>query len=637
MSGDKLQWALQMAERGLGVFPIKEGAKFPPLIDDWPNRASTDPKVIEAWWAKWPQANIGVHCAGHIVLDADVKGGKQGLASLKALDIQHDTFIVNTPSGGVHEYFKGASARNSVGLLGPGLDVRSDHGYGLGPGSTVSGQDYSIRRNGGIREAPTALQEHLRLSATASHLADAGSEGHHHLLPVTPLDAPAAVARAEAFLLEAPLSIEGVGGDQTAYRVACTLKDFGLSEFTTWELMSGDWNDRCSPPWSLEELETKVRNAYVYGQRPPGIESPELGFKDVKIEPPARAGRKWHYPDDELHLNQNWLFHKLLPATGFAVLVGTTGAGKTFVIAHLVRCLGLGQAFFGVDPEERGASLVLFAGTEGSGFAHRIAAMQETDPIPVAYTQVSGLRQRGAMDALLADLKDQQAYMLQKFGVPLRVVFLETLSASGLIDNENDNAVVAQAVENLNTIGRALGVLFVTTHHPPKHGEGTRGAEALPSNSDYVLEITRYQKAQVREISLTKARNAAERKLGTFSLVEVEIGRDDKDRPVTSMAISTGDIAAATREKKVKHAGLFLECIDDCIIADDVETVDVNGVPMVDLEAVKEQFKIRSGVADARNRRRYFTEAQAHAEGLGLIAVAPHMGDTLICRKEITL
>lgn len=631
MSGDKLQWALQMAQRGLGVFPIKEGAKFPPLIDDWPNRASTDPKVIEAWWERWPQANIGVHCKDHIVLDADVKGGKQGLASLKALDIEHDTLIVNTPSGGVHEYFKGASARNSVGLLGPGLDVRSDHGYVLGPGSTVGGQDYSVRRNGGIAEANTSLIGRLHSAEGSRSVPDADRVS----APAVPLDAPAAVDRATQYLRhDAPLLVEGTR-DDTTYRVACTLKDFGLSEFTTFELMQ-EWNDK-GDTIPDEHLEEKVRNAYAYGTRQPGIESPELGFKDVRIEPPARAGRKWHYPDDELHLNQNWLFHKLLPATGFAVLVGTTGAGKTFVIAHLVRCLGLGQTFFGVDPEDRGASLVLFAGTEGSGFAHRIAAMQETDPIPVAYTQVSGLRQRGALDALLADLKDQQAYMLQKFGVPLRVVFLETLSASGLIDNENDNAVVAQAVENLTTIGRALGVLFVTTHHPPKHGEGTRGAEALPSNSDYVLEITRYQKAQVREISLTKARNAAERKLGTFSLVEVEIGKDDKGRPVTSMAISTGDIAAATREKKVKHAGLFLECIDDCIIADDVETIDVGGAPMVDIEAVKEQFKVRSGVVDARNRRRYFSEAQAHAEGLGLIAVAPHMGDTLICRKEITL
>jgi hypothetical protein len=633
MSGDKLHWALQMAERGRPVFPVEKGASKPPLLKDWPNKATTDEQQIREWWSRWPDANIGIHCTGLIVVDVDIKNGKQGEASAAALGLSEDTFSVTTPSGGRHLYFRGPNVANTIEQLGPGLDVRSDHGYVVGPGSTVGGKDYLIRYDTGIAEADAGLVGRLQALNGTRHPSDADRVS----TPVVPLDAPAAVARAEAFLLEAPLSIEGVGGDQTAYRVACTLKDFGLSEFTAWELMSGDWNDRCSPPWSLEELEQKVRNAYAYGQRPPGIESPELGFKDVKIEPPPRTGRKWHYPDDELHLNQNWLFHKLLPATGFAVLVGTTGAGKTFVIAHLVRCLGLGQAFFGVDPEERGASLVLFAGTEGSGFAHRIAAMQETETIPVAFTHVSGLRQRGALDALLADLQDQQAYMLQKFGVPLRVVFLETLSASGLIDNENDNAVVAQAVENLTTIGRALGVLFVTTHHPPKHGEGTRGAEALPSNSDYVLEITRYQKAQVREISLTKARNAAERKLGTFSLVEVEIGRDDKDRPVTSMAISTGDIAAATREKKVKHAGLFLECIDDCIIADDVETVDVNGVPMVDLESVKEQFKIRSGVADARNRRRYFSEAQAHAEGLGLIAVVPHMGDTLICRKEITL
>ena len=202
MSGDKLQWALQMAERGLGVFPIKEGAKFPPLIDDWPNRASTDPKVIEAWWAKWPQANIGVHCAGHIVLDADVKGGKQGLASLKALDIQHDTFIVNTPSGGVHEYFKGASARNSVGLLGPGLDVRSDHGYVLGPGSETDGGSYKPHGNYPIIVAPDALTDRLgSISVKADNPRLAGA------LVSADLD------RAISYLVAAPPAIEGEGGD----------------------------------------------------------------------------------------------------------------------------------------------------------------------------------------------------------------------------------------------------------------------------------------------------------------------------------------------------------------------------------------------------------------------------------------
>ena len=46
-------------------------------------------------------------------------------------------------------------------------------------------------------------------------------------------------------------------------------------------LLLDHWNDQCQPPWAPEELDTKVQNAYRYGQSPPGIAAPEAVFSPV--------------------------------------------------------------------------------------------------------------------------------------------------------------------------------------------------------------------------------------------------------------------------------------------------------------------------------------------------------------------
>ena len=66
-----LQVALWYAERGWPVHPLKPGSKKPTL-KDWPNQATTDSEQIRAWWAKTPDANIGLASgerSGLIVID----------------------------------------------------------------------------------------------------------------------------------------------------------------------------------------------------------------------------------------------------------------------------------------------------------------------------------------------------------------------------------------------------------------------------------------------------------------------------------------------------------------------------------------------------------------------------------------
>ena len=103
--------------------------------------ATGDREIITKWWTTWPRALIGMPTglkSGYVVLDIDVKDPEaNGFDSLEdlGLSILPDTPMAHTASSGLHVYFDpgGRELKNSIGLIGPGLDVRGDGGYVIVP------------------------------------------------------------------------------------------------------------------------------------------------------------------------------------------------------------------------------------------------------------------------------------------------------------------------------------------------------------------------------------------------------------------------------------------------------------------------------------------------------------------------
>jgi hypothetical protein len=446
---------------------------------------------------------------------------------------------------------------------------------------------------------------------------------------------PAAVDRAVAYLeREAPRAVEGEGGDLTTFKVAANLKDFGVSAEMAVDLMVMHWNDQCSPPWDADELKVKIDNAYAYGARAPGAYSPEVDFAGVVLPPPPSkpaGGRLWQRHGDGFDPDVRWLYYEMLPTTGVCLLAAPPQAGKSFIALDLAHSLATGRNWFGVEPDDRGGTIFLFAGTEGSGFEQRLAALQEDTILPISSTAVSNLRERDALTSLVGDIRAEAARMLDTFGVPCRMIVLETLSASGLLENEDSNAEAAMAMANLGQISTALGMLVVTTHHPPKGGTGTRGASAIPASADYILEINRIGRETVRTIELAKARNTAQRRIGVYSLVEVDLGKDARGRKVASMTVSasTGTPAQA---KQTTYGELFMECLDWAMV-DEMEMVD--GVEAVEEQAVANAFKERCPIKDRSNRHKQFKAAWLLAEETGAVVTLTHEGKKYMKRREL--
>jgi hypothetical protein len=135
--GDEKQGGLAGARRyaahGLRIFPVSANKR--PLVPHWRVDATSDPAAIEAWWRKWPHADAALALpAGVVVVDIDVKQGKDGYRDFKRLagcDLQDvATPRSSTPSGGAQFFYAATKPyKNQVAIDGTSLDVRAEGGY----------------------------------------------------------------------------------------------------------------------------------------------------------------------------------------------------------------------------------------------------------------------------------------------------------------------------------------------------------------------------------------------------------------------------------------------------------------------------------------------------------------------------
>jgi hypothetical protein len=134
--------ALEWAAQGQRVLPVNGNTKRP-LIKAWQDHCTDDTDVIREWWARYPQARVGMATGepGYDVLDFDVADGKPGLAQLERLIdagiLVPGTFrVVATPSGGRHIWLRGTDQRNKQNDKSvPGVDFRGVGGMVLVPGN----------------------------------------------------------------------------------------------------------------------------------------------------------------------------------------------------------------------------------------------------------------------------------------------------------------------------------------------------------------------------------------------------------------------------------------------------------------------------------------------------------------------
>lgn len=209
--------------------------------------------VIEVWFAEHPEWNVGLvtGAAGKIVVvDAD---------SAVAVDFVHAR-LPQTPmqvitAKGIHFYYRhpGHHIPNNVRMREMPLDVRGD-------GGVVATAD---------SEHWTGHVYRPREEFTAAMLAELPPfdpkwiDDQRRFTRATAFEPSQTdpVTRAAAYIATIPGAVEGAGGSNATFRVACLLiQRFGLSVEQAYPLMLV-WNATCQPPWKSADLRRKLEEA----------------------------------------------------------------------------------------------------------------------------------------------------------------------------------------------------------------------------------------------------------------------------------------------------------------------------------------------------------------------------------------
>ncbi len=545
--GSKLEAALALAAKGFRVFPIKPGAKHPPLLTGWPTKATSDPALVEMYWTPMPDANIGIHCEGLVVIDVDPrKGGNESLDKLRLLHDLPDTLLTNTPSGGRHLFYKLGEGHggvpNSVGFLGDGLDIRSTGGYVVAPGSQVAAGVYVFEHPGvAIADAPEWLV--VRLGRSPDRAAS----------PVAPVAdaAEAVLGRARDWLVGQEGAVEGQGGDARTFAVACGLRDLGVSQGQALTLLLEGWNDRCSPPWDTLALRTKVRNAYDFASGEAGSKAalptdfpivPEVGTDVPKTGIPSnlQTGGKALLTLAQFAALEGvaagYVIKGLLLRASYAETFGAPGEGKTFVALDQAYHVAAGREWMGRKVH---AGPVLYLAYEGrGGMVKRAKALRQKygeKDVPLFIVGAAfNLREKAGRQEL-------GAVVAQLPAKPVLIV-IDTFARALMGGDENSAQDVGAFNSAIAALIESTGACVMIIHHSGKDkSKGARGSSALLGAIDTEIEVDDDQviARKQRDIEISEP-------IG-FKLVPMVVGMDADGDETTSCTVEGAQASTVKR------------------------------------------------------------------------------------------
>jgi hypothetical protein len=497
------------ALRGCAVFPCVPGGKVPALETGW-KEASADSAVIAAWASANPSFNWAVACglSGLFVLDIDPEGLAwwHELIRLNA-DVAaavEGTFQVRTPRGGLHIYFRGQGP-STASRIAKGIDTRGgmtidgklvSGGYVVLPGSRTDKGYYEAINANAIAELPDCIK----------FLVPERKKAETHGLDKNPdLDKPRNISWAldllKGYVEGGRVSVQGQGGNDTAFRVAASILDKAISPATCFDLMMEHWNPHCSPPWEDWELETVIRNAAAYGEDTgAGVKGFQANgdafanFAGQEFEAPKPERRhklQWLHDYADNVSDPTWLIPGILPSTGIGMMYGPSGSYKSFLALDMALCLAYGHAGqWGAPPVKND---VLFFAGEGP-----VATSKKRWPAWLEHAKIENRDEHrflimdrvplhsdtDAWEAIKADLAELDAK-------PALIV-IDTLARllTGL--DENSAKDITMVTGFLESLARYYECFVLVIHHTGKdEKKGARGSSALLANVDASFSTTK--------------------------------------------------------------------------------------------------------------------------------------------------
>jgi hypothetical protein len=465
MANELLEAALSYAARGWRVHPLKPGEKVP-ILPKWPERATTDPEIIRAWWEKRPTANVGIACGGPanlLVLDVD---GPEGVEALAGRHLP-PTVTARTPRGGLHYLFTYSGSEpigNSAGRLGPKLDTRGTGGYVVAaPSTNGNGGAYAWVLPPGevdLEPAPRWLVDALTNGAASGGLVVTAREGVADKLQR--LDTIPPGTRHDMFL--------GMAGD---------LRRRGYQPEEIRATLHASNALRCSPPHDPADLD---RIAHDIGAKPAGRELVPATAEAQPLRDIAELLALDIPPVVPLVGDAEGV---VLEAGALTIAHGKPRSWKSWSALLLGLSVASGRHWLGRFPTQR--SRVAFVQEEG-GLGRWVERIRlACGAVGVNPQDLAGWFRTDASRGFRLDDDEQLDQLLVELAdFKPGLVVLDPLSSLHGGD-ENETRAASDVVRRLRRIQREVETAVLVIHHDrksgladaPRRGEAIRGSSAL--------------------------------------------------------------------------------------------------------------------------------------------------------------
>lgn len=532
-SYSKQEWALKLADMGFSILPLQTNSRVPLKGISWTDIMTSKHEVIIGWFNDNQSMNYGV-CPGekYVVIDLDVKDGKNGVEVLAGLEAEQDfddyitigTFGVKTPSGGYHHYL---SVENSVGnahTFPQGVDIRGVHGYVVGPGCSIDNKPYEVISEEKIKKAPDWVIDRLRRERKK----DANTE------PLFDLDLPAAIDSAREFLLNRAPAIEGQNGNDHTFVTACQMKDFGVSEDQCIEMLlaPSGWNERCDPPWDNNELSDLIRNAYHYGKERPGIRGGVLlnRFLDSREEKPGEELEGLEaicfegFSMTKRKKRRRMIIANWLPAHGFTAILAKRGAGKTVTMLDIGLTLACDLDWHGV-PTEKGWSVVYLCGEDDEGLEQMLQAWHKEKEIEPEENRLFIMA--GIVDLMSANsVQEWTEFLYDKLDGRPAIIIVDTWQRASTHGGQNKDEDMQLCVSHVEAMAKSFGGPAIVAFHPPKHdGYVVMGSSIIENSTTAIWTLE--EESLGRRLSVTRIKGSG---IGQYQLFDFKkINLEEKD------------------------------------------------------------------------------------------------------------
>jgi hypothetical protein len=226
-----------------------------------------------------------------------------------------------------------------------------------------------------------------------------------------------------------------------------------------------------------------------------------------------------------------WLVKRVVPASSVGILFGGSGSFKSFVALDLALHVAHGLQWLG--RRTRRAPVVYVAAEGGAGLWPRVQAWHLAHRLDWGDCDMRVIAQSVDMMTDAGQVFDA----VQALGVEPGLVVVDTMSQT-FAGDENSAQEVSEYLRKLGAWFRDAWACAVLVIHHTGHmaTERPRGSSALRANVDFMLGCHREEKEMLATVSAAKQKDGELMADQVFALSVVEVGRDDDDEAITSLA-----------------------------------------------------------------------------------------------------